>query len=87
MQANNYYEPRFRNWVLGRFEDTGVYFLDKEDVLNSGAEVAGCSIATAITYLKKLTSSAGPLLEQQDLLGRTNIAMKPELAKRDGDDD
>lgn len=83
MQANNYYEPRFRNWLLGKFAEAGVEFLDKDDVINSGAEVAGCSTATAITYLKKLTSSAGPLLEQPDLLGRTNIMIKPELAKRD----
>ena len=84
MQANNLYEPRFRNWVLGKFEE-GADYLDKEDALNAGAETAGCSIATAVTYLKKLTSSAGPLLEQQDLLGRTNIVLKPELVRTDGD--
>jgi hypothetical protein len=85
MQANNYYEPRFRNWLLSRFEQAGVDFLDKDDVINSGAEVAGCSTSTAITYLKKLTSSAGPLLERQDLMGRTNILLKPELAGSDDD--
>jgi hypothetical protein len=85
MQANALYEPRFRNWLLGRFAQAGIEFLDKDDAINSGAEVAGCSTATAITYLKKLTSSAGPLVEQPDLLGRMNIMMKPELEARDDD--
>lgn len=83
MQVNRLCEPVFRSWVLSRFNDAGVDFLDKEDVINAGAEHAGCAIATAATYLKKLTSSAGPLLEQQELLGRTNIVLKPELVKTD----
>lgn len=80
MQANNLYEPSFRRWLLDKLAEAGVEFLEKEDVVNSGAEVVGCSISTAVTYLKKLTSSAGPLVEQQDILGRTNIVLKPELA-------
>ncbi len=79
MQANSLYEPTFRNWILGKFEK-GAEFLDKEEVINSGAETAGCSVATATTYLKKLTSNAGPLVEQRDLMGNTVIVLKPELA-------
>jgi hypothetical protein len=81
MQAANYYEPRFRNWLLGVLASTD--FLAKDDIINSGAEIAGCSTATASRYLVKLTSSAGPLLEQRDLLGRTVIMLKPEIAKKD----
>lgn len=80
MQANNYYEPRFRNWLLARFDETDC--LDKRDVINSGAEIAGCSTATAVTYLDKLTSSAGPLLEESGI-GCTFIRLKPELITDD----
>ncbi len=83
MQANLMYEPRFRNWLLGKFREEGVFYLNKDDVVNSGAEMAGCSIATAITYLKKLTSSEGPLLEQPGLHGETFLRLKPEIVKID----
>jgi len=83
MRANNQYEVRFRNWLMGVFNGTD--HLAKEDVINSGAEIVGCSPATAARYLSKLTSSAGPLLEQKDLLSQSVIVLKPELAVTDGD--
>ena len=83
MQANNIYEVRFRNWLLATLQSAD--HLDKDDVINSGAEITGCSLATATTYLKKLTSSAGPLLERPDLFGKPTIMLKAELVKQDGE--
>ena len=77
MQANNVFEVRFRNWLLAII--AGTDHLSKEDVINSGAEITGCSPSTAARYLSKLTSSAGPLREILDLTGRAVVALKPEL--------
>lgn len=77
MRANQIYEVRFRNWLLGTLNGTD--HLEKDDAINSGAEITGCSTSTAARYLSKLTSSAGPLCEITDLTGRTVIALKPEL--------
>jgi hypothetical protein len=59
LQINNSCEVKFRNWVLKMIDQSGA--LCREDLINGGAEVAGCSIVTTEKYLKKLTSITGPL--------------------------
>ncbi len=82
MQAACQYEPVFRSWVLGVLRSTD--HVAKDDAINSGAEISGASISTCERYLKKLTSSAGPLKEARDSMGGTVIMMKPEFVSVDG---
>lgn len=84
MQASGFYELAFRDWVLRTLRGTD--HVEKEDLIHSGAEIVGCSSSTAERYLRKLTSSAGPLLERRDMLGRTVILLKLELAKTADDE-
>lgn len=76
MQANFLYEVDFRNWILEQIRDKGHIF--KQDAVFSGAETVGCSPSTAERYLKKLTSSAGPLQEVRDMIGGVQLTFKPE---------
>ena len=79
MQAAQMYELPFRRWLMGVLRSTD--FVGKEDAIYSGAEITGASITTVDRYLKKLTSSAGPLRETRDGLGATVIMMKPEFVE------
>jgi len=67
MKANSYYEVRYRDWLLTIIREQG--FITKQEAVNSGAEVAGCSPLTANRYLAKLTSSVGPLKTRKDATG------------------
>jgi hypothetical protein len=80
MQANFLFETDFRRWILGLIKEQG--FIRKSDAISAGAEVVGCSPATARRYLSKLTSLVGPLKEQKDMLGGLNIILKEELAPK-----
>lgn len=77
MQANFLYEVDFRRLILTWVRDRG--FVTKSDAINAGAEIVGCSPATAGRYLSKLTSSAGPLKEQKDMLGGWSLTLKDDL--------
>jgi hypothetical protein len=79
MQAAQMYELPFRRWLMGILRSTD--FVGKEDAIYSGAEITGASITTVDRYLKKLTSSAGPLKEARDSMGGTVIMMKPEYVE------
>jgi hypothetical protein len=67
MAASTYFEINYRSWVI-----TNAPML-KTDAINAGAEVVGCSIETAERYLRKLTSTAGPLKSVQDAQGTNTI--------------
>ncbi len=77
MQANFLYEVDFRKWILSMIYERG--FITKSDAVAAGAEVVGCSPATATRYLSKLTSSVGPLKLQKDMLGGWSITWKDEF--------
>ena len=75
MQANFLYELDFRRWLLQAIQDKG--FISKQDAINGGAEIVGCSPLTSSRYVAKLTSSAGVLNEVRDMLGETVLTWKP----------
>lgn len=77
MQASFLYELDFRKWLLGRVLEKG--FITKQDAINAGAEVVGCSPVTSARYLAKLTSSAGVIQETRDMLGETVLTWKDGL--------
>jgi hypothetical protein len=56
-QKNREAEPKFRHWLYEMISKHGRMTLD--DVINSGAEIAGVSPITAKRYLQKLCSGAG----------------------------
>ncbi len=59
MQANAYYEPAYRKYVLRKVIDLKKVSFD--DLKYGGAEVVGCAARIAEGYLKKLTSIEGAL--------------------------
>lgn len=75
MQANQLYEVAFREWLLEQVRDGGY---SKNEAVNEGAELFGCSPATTTRYLGKLTSKAGPLHETRDYLGHILLVLKPQ---------
>lgn len=79
MQAAQLYELPFRGWLMQVLRNTD--HVGKEDAIYSGAEITGASITTVDRYLKKLTSSAGPLREARDSMGGIVIMMKPEFVE------
>lgn len=79
MQAAQMYELPFRRWLMQVLRSTD--HVGKEDAIYSGAEITGASITTVDRYLKKLTSSAGPLREVRDSMGGTVIMLKPEFVE------
>lgn len=77
MRANSYFEVNFRDWVLETITEVGP--LSKKEIINSGAETVGCSQASTIRYLEKLTSAVGPLHETKDSYGQIKIEYKPHI--------
>jgi len=66
MARNIKAEPLFRNWLNN--EMTRKLRMELEDVINSGAELAGVSVDTIRgRYLKKLTSRLGPYSISEEL--------------------
>ena len=76
MQANYLFEVDFRNWILKLIQEKGFY--SREDAVFAGAEKVGCSPQVTRSYLKKLTSSVGPLKERKDMLGGWMLEYKSE---------
>lgn len=67
-------EPKFKQWLARKIKKHGQWELD--DVINAGAEHAGCSIQTAMRYLRKLMSSEGRYAYKADELGIKYVTMK-----------
>lgn len=63
-KLNRRYEPRFRDFALEVVERYGKVTF--EELRNSGAEHAGCSITTAERYLIKMCSATGIFRKYQD---------------------
>jgi len=63
MQANDYYEMQYRDWVLITVKKHGM--ISKSDAIHGGAEIVGCSSVTTARYLQKMTSIAGILEESK----------------------
>ncbi len=74
MKANSYYEIQYREWVLTTIRENG--FITKEEALNSGSEVVGCSQLSAGRYLAKLTSGVGALKQTKDATGTMIVSFK-----------
>ena len=79
MQANFLYEMTFRQWLLDKIAKHGSFL--KQDAIDAGAEVIGCSPVTTKRYLDKLTSAAGVLQETRDMIGGTYLIFKPGYRK------
>lgn len=77
MQANSYFENQYREWILAYIKSNGM--IPKEEAIYSGAETVGSSPATTTRYLKKLTSTAGPLQEKKDATGTVVITFRHPL--------
>ena len=77
MQANNLYEVPFRTWLLQQVIASAGY--DRTAAINEGAELVGCSTATTVRYLAKLTSPSGPLAVTTDILGHKMLVLKEHL--------
>jgi len=74
MKANSIYERRFRRWLLEEIARVGS--IPKKEVINSGAEMAGCNPVTISRYLDKLTSAISVLKEAKDAFGNIIITYK-----------
>jgi hypothetical protein len=74
MKANSYYEIQYRDWILTTVKVNGL--ITKEEALNSGSEVVGCSQLSASRYLAKLTSGVGVLKQFKDASGTVVISYK-----------
>lgn len=74
MRANRLMEPIFREWVLSTVKART--FISRQDAIDSGAELCGCSTNTASRYLAKLVSTVGPLKVVLDSLDNTVIMAK-----------
>ena len=82
MQANTLFEPKFRGWIIDKVIAEGEVL--KDDALNSGAEVVGCSVQAAKGYLKKMTSSSGILYEAINTFGQVVLRLKNRPYKHTG---
>ncbi len=74
MQASFFFQDDFRQWLLDVIAKQGSFL--KQDAINAGAEVVGCSPSTSTKYISKLTSSEGPLKETRDMIGGTHLQFK-----------
>lgn len=77
MQANAAYEPKYRGWVLKQVSQRRL--MGWKEAVEAGAEVVGCSLQASERYLRKLTSSEGPLQILTDNFGNKQIAFKERL--------
>lgn len=64
MQANEWYEPHFRNWLIAHLRVHG--WISKKEAIAAGAEEVGCSTQAARRYLEKMTSFKGPCHERKN---------------------
>ena len=84
MQANSFYEVRYRNWLIETIEK--FKHISKDEAEHSGAEVVGCSPASAGRYLKKMCSAAGVFEKYRDDDGviqvRYKYSVRPGKARR-----
>jgi len=74
MHANGLYEGKFGSWLLEMVAAHGE--LLKREAINSGAQYVGCSPATVLRYIGKLTSLLGPLRQVRDEVGRVVIVSR-----------
>jgi len=79
MQANSFYETQYREWLLTYIRTN--QFIAKDDAVYAGAEMVGCSPTTSERYLKKLCSSAGPLMKHKDGTGTVVIVFREKQGK------
>lgn len=77
MQANFLFEIDFRSWLLKQVQERA--FVPRQDAIDAGAELVGCSPKTTERYVRKLVSSCGPLQEVRDMLGSTMLTWKAGL--------
>ena len=75
MQANDYYELGFRNWLTAKLLNRKE--IEKDDAIASGAEITGASINACRNYLLKFTSNEGPAYEAK-LPSKTRVVRLKE---------
>jgi hypothetical protein len=68
MQAAGLFEDQFRNWVKAKLR-LAEHPLLRRDLLNSGAEEVGHSVATTRKYLDKMVPHAGELRTVRSSVG------------------
>lgn len=67
-------EPRFRHWLIARLRAGTACSL--REAVDAGAEYAGCSQTTIERYLKKMSSSEGPVDLCKDAAGMVTVYLK-----------
>lgn len=79
-RKNQESEPRFRHWLYDKIKVLGKMKFD--EVVDAGAEKAGCSQATIIRYIKKVVSSEGIYEVNVDLENNKIIEFKPTYKEK-----
>ena len=79
MKVNEQVEVEFRNWAQAKVRLDTVVDKDtlESDLIDGGAELMGCSIATTTRHLRKLTSSEGPLRRYKNEFRKWVVKAKP----------
>ena len=72
------YEKHFRNWVAGLYMPNENAGFHHDYIVNSGAEMIGCSTETIKRYLAKMTSTEGNY-EWDVRNGSSVLVLKPEM--------
>lgn len=80
MQANSFYEPLFRRYVLGEVRRLGQ--MKRKEARSAGSERVGCSPKTAERYLEKLASREGPLEVVIDEVGERWLKFRERLLEK-----
>ena len=80
MKVNEQVEVEFRNWAQAKVRLDTVADKDtlESDLVDGGAELMGCSIATTTRHLRKLTSSEGPLRRYKNEFRKWVVKAKPD---------
>ena len=80
MKVNSLCERIFTDWLLNYIRK--YHFILKQEAINSGAYVAGCTVATIHRYLAPLTSMLGPLRETRDETGTAIISFREQPKRK-----
>ena len=82
-RVNLYAEPLAADWILEQVRVYGVVL--KQDLANGSAQISHTSPSTTRTYIDKLSSSEGPLVETKNELGERVIAFRDSQVPMSGD--
>jgi hypothetical protein len=79
MRANSLFEQKWLDFMHGWIRSNGS--IPKEEAINSGALIAGCSPITTSRYLSKYTSSLSCFKVSRDSTGVKTVAYRKETKR------